>query len=74
STCRRMALYRGVTSVHSPDLIRHEDLAAAVECMARERKLVVPGDRILIISGYFPGKPGGTDTLRVHTVSEGDAT
>jgi len=74
STCRRMALYRGVTSVHSPDLIRHEDLAAAVERMARERKLVVPGDRILIISGYFPGKPGGTDTLRVHTVSEGDAT
>jgi len=73
-TCRRMALYRGVTPVHSADLIRNEDLAAAVEHMARERKLVVPGDRILIISGYFPGKPGGTDTLRVHTVSEGDAT
>jgi len=70
--CRRMALYRGVVPVHSPGLIRHEDLTAAVERMARERKLVVPGDRILIISGYFPGKPGGTDTLRVHTVSGGE--
>ena len=73
ATCRRMALYRGVTAVHSPDLIGHERLAAAVERMARERKLIVAGDRILIISGYFPGKPGGTDTLRVHTVSEGEA-
>ncbi len=74
STCRRMALYRGVIPVHSPDLIRHEDLAAAVQQMALERKLVVAGDRILIISGYFPGKPGGTDTLRVHTVSGGDVS
>jgi pyruvate kinase len=74
ATCRRMALYRGVMPVHSPDLIRQERLAAAVERMARQRKLVVPGDRILIISGYFPGKPGGTDTLRVHTVSGGEAS
>ncbi len=72
ATCRRMVLYRGVIPVHSPDLIRHENLAAAVQRMALGRKLVVAGDRILIISGYFPGKPGGTDTLRVHTVSGGE--
>jgi pyruvate kinase len=42
---------------------------AAVERIARERKLVDGGDRILIISGQFPGRPGGTDTLRVHTVA-----
>jgi pyruvate kinase len=72
ATCRRMALYRGVVPVHRPELIRHEDLVPAVEAMALDRKLVVPGDRILIMSGYLPGRPGGTDTLRVHTVSESE--
>ena len=68
-TCRHMALYRGVTSVFHPDLITRETLAAEVERMALDRKLVAAGDRILIISGHFPGRPGGTDTLRVHTVT-----
>jgi len=39
------------------------------ELTMRERKLVDGGDRVLIISGQFPGRPGGTDALRVHTVS-----
>ena len=69
ATCRRMALYRGVVPVHHPNLIASEALAAEVEQMALARKLVAGGERILIISGQFPGQPGGTDTLRVHTVS-----
>jgi len=69
-TCRRMALYRGVIPVHRPELIRHEALARTAQQMAVERKLVAPGDRILIMCGYLPGRPGTTDTLRVHTVSE----
>ncbi|HUU32272.1 MAG TPA: pyruvate kinase [Phycisphaerae bacterium] len=68
-TCCRMALYRGVTPVHHPGLIGTEELVGAVERMALERKLVAAGDRVLIISGRFPGRPGGTDTLSVHTVS-----
>jgi pyruvate kinase len=68
-TCRRMALYRGVLPVHHPNLISSDTLAAEVERMALARKLVAGGERILIISGHFPGQPGGTDTLRVHTVS-----
>ena len=71
ATCRRMALYRGVVPVHRPQLIRHEDLAAAVEQVALARKLVARGQRILIMCGYLPGRPGTTDTLRVHTVGEG---
>jgi len=71
ATCRRMALYRGVTPVHRPELIRHEDLAAAVEREALARKLVARGQRMLIMCGYLPGRPGTTDTLRVHTVGEG---
>ncbi len=69
-TCRRMALYRGVLPVHHPDLLGSENLAAVAEQMALERKLVADGDRMLIISGQFPGRPGGTDTLRVHTVAQ----
>ena len=68
-TCRRMALYRGVVPVHHPDIIGNENLASAVEGLARQRKLVDEGDRVIIISGQFPGRPGGTDTLRVHTAS-----
>ena len=69
-TCRRMALYRGVIPAHHPDLISQEDLAGEVQRLAVARKLVAAGDRVLIISGYLPGRPGGTDTLRVHTVSD----
>ena len=73
-TCRRMALYRGVVPLYHPELIGQEHLAADVEGHALERKLVVPGDRILIICGQWPGRPGSTDTLRVHTVGgEGGA-
>jgi len=67
-TCTRMALYRGVIAVHHPDLIGYENLAAEVQRLALARKLVAPGERLLIISGRFPGRPGSTDTLRVHTV------
>ncbi len=71
-TCRRMALYRGIVPAYHPDLIRNEDLVCEIEQAALARKLVAAGDRILIISGQFPGQPGGTDTLRVHTVSRGE--
>jgi len=69
ATCRRMALYRGVTPVYRPELIRQDELGPAVERIALERKLVVPGQPMLIMCGYLPGRPGTTDTLRVHTVS-----
>ncbi len=69
ATCRRMALYRGVVPAYCPQLLQSEDLAPTVERLAWERKMVAAGDRILIMSGYLPGRPGGTDTLRVHTVS-----
>lgn len=67
-TCRRMALYRGIVPLHHPELIGQDRMAEEVERHALERKLVGPGDRILIICGQFPGRPGSTDTLRVHTV------
>ncbi len=70
-TCRRMALYRGVVPAHHPDLIQQADLAGTVERLARERNWVADGDRVLIVCGQFPGRPGGTDTLRVHTVGRG---
>ena len=68
-TCRRLALYRGVTPVLHPDIISRDDLGAEIDRLALGRKLVASGDRLLIISGQFPGRPGGTDTLQVHTVS-----
>jgi pyruvate kinase len=71
-TCRRMALYRGVVPMHHPQLIGQQDLAEEVERLALERKFVAAGDRLLIVCGQFPGRPGGTDTLRVHTVGGGE--
>ncbi len=67
-TCRRMALYRGVVPLHQPEILGRDDLAGAVERRAREGNWVADGDRLLIISGQFPGQPGTTDTLRVVTV------
>ncbi len=67
-TCRRMALYRGVVPMRHPELIGQERLAEDIERLALKRKFVADGDRVLIVCGQFPGRPGGTDTLRVHTV------
>jgi pyruvate kinase len=69
-TCRRMMLYRGVRPVYHPRLIGEAELLAAVEEIASREKLVAAGDTVVIISGQFPGKPGGTDMLRVHRISD----
>ncbi|MDK1030535.1 MAG: pyruvate kinase [Planctomycetia bacterium] len=68
-TCRRMMLYRGVRPVHHPTLIEEAELLGTVEAIARQQNLVASGDTIVIISGSFPGRPGGTDMLRVHRIS-----
>lgn len=57
-----------------PLLIKHkvesfEELVSQAEINLLQRHLAVPGDRVLIVGGIPPQKPGGTNFLKIHTIS-----
>jgi len=56
-TARAMALYWGVTPLHSREINDIDrDLAFALD-WARARDLVAPGDRVVLVRGTIPGNP-----------------
>jgi pyruvate kinase len=56
-TARAMALYWGVTPLHSREITDIDrDLAFALD-WARARDLVAPGDRVVLVRGTIPGNP-----------------
>ena len=56
-TARAMALYWGVTPLHSREITDIDrDLAFALD-WARARDLVAPGDRVVLVRGTTPGHP-----------------
>jgi len=56
-TARAMALYWGVTPLHSREINDIDrDLAFALN-WARARDLVAPGDRVVLVQGTIPGNP-----------------
>jgi len=71
--CARMALYRGVTPVQVTGLLNLDQMLADLERVALERKLVEPGDLMVILGGVPFGKSGTTNTVQVRRV-EADET
>jgi pyruvate kinase len=70
STRRRVALYRGVYPV--PFDVLADPARTASEALARtllDRGLASPGDRILMTEGQAAGVAGGTNTMRIITIS-----
>ncbi len=65
---RRMALYPGVTSFTIPRVTEAEERVQDVERRLREKQYVVPGDRIVIVSGTLTCHPGGTNSMKLHEV------
>jgi pyruvate kinase len=56
-TARAMALYWGVTPLHSREITDIDrDLAFALD-WARARDLLAPGDRVVLVRGTIPGNP-----------------
>lgn len=67
---RRMALSWGVTSFIVPRVEHTDAMYPQVDKILLENKLAENGDRVVVISGSPPGKPGSTNDLRVHIVGE----
>jgi pyruvate kinase len=56
-SARAMALYWGVTPLHSPGVSSAEQALARALSWARDRDLVAPGDRVVLVSGTMPDNP-----------------
>jgi pyruvate kinase len=68
---RQLALLWGVDAFTMP---APPDTDAMVEAVARSllaHGLAAVGDRVVIVAGTPPGVPGGTNTVRLHTIPEG---
>ncbi|HET7746672.1 MAG TPA: pyruvate kinase [Vicinamibacteria bacterium] len=67
-TYRRLALWWGVIPVKSEFAPTTDEMIVRGEALLKERKLVSPGDRVLMLAGQSH-TAGATNMLRVHTIA-----
>jgi len=68
AAARRMAMYYGVLPVRADAPAHTRDVLAMASRCLLERKVVAPGDRIVVVSGRPIDQPGSTNTIVIHTV------
>ncbi len=66
---RRMALLWGVEPRLLERITDPDRQLAEVERRLKDEKLVGPGDRIVLLAGTVAGRPGGTNSLKLHEVT-----
>jgi pyruvate kinase len=67
---RRLSLYWGVTPINLKVRRTTDDMIAGVERAMQRRKLVKPGDLIVITAGVPVGVAGSTNMMKIHHVGE----
>jgi pyruvate kinase len=67
---RRLSLYWGVTPIILKVRRTTDDMIAGVERAMLRRKLVKPGDLIVITAGVPVGVAGSTNLMKIHHVGE----
>jgi pyruvate kinase len=65
---RQLALWWGVIPVLSDCAWSAEEMVGRADALLKERRLAVPGDRVVMLSGQTH-TAGATNMLQVHTVS-----
>jgi pyruvate kinase len=65
---RHMQLLYGVRSMVIPEVTHPDEMVRLAEREARRRGQVKKGDLVVFIFGQPLAKPGGTNSVRVHTV------
>lgn len=67
---RRLNLYWGVRPVLIPGFSGSlSDVVNQMEADLIQRNFVAPGDKVLVMGGIPFGQPGGTNFLKIHTIS-----
>ncbi|MBM4124298.1 MAG: pyruvate kinase [Nitrospira sp.] len=67
---RRMALYWGVMPHRMPRIARTDERMLEVDRRVKAEGLAGAGDRLVILSGTLVDQPGGTNTMKLHAVTE----
>lgn len=69
STARRCSLYWGVQPVLIAPVNSTDEMIANVSHTMKAMGVVKPGDVIVITAGTPVGRPGGSDTVKLQTIS-----
>jgi pyruvate kinase len=64
----QLTLSWGVESIVAPTVATTDERIDAVNGAIRDLHRVQPGDTVVVVGGTPPGKPGNTNTIRVHEV------
>ncbi|ACQ80466.1 pyruvate kinase [Beutenbergia cavernae DSM 12333] len=67
---RQLALSWGVQTYLVPEVAHTDDMVEQVDTTLAAGGLAQQGDRVVIVSGAPPGKPGTTNSIRVHAIGE----
>jgi pyruvate kinase len=65
-----LALSWGVEAFIAPPVITTDEMIRAVDEAMRSLPGVEPGDTVVVVAGSPPGKPGSTNSIRVHEVGQ----
>jgi pyruvate kinase len=58
----------GVEPFVAPTIATTDEMIDAVNAAIRNCRRVLPGETVVVVAGTPPGKPGSTNTIRVHEV------
>ena len=65
----QLTLSWGVESFVAPTVATTDEMINAVILAIRTLDRAQPGDTVVVVAGTPPGKPGNTNTIRVHEVN-----
>ena len=66
---RQLTLVWGVEAFVAPTIATTDDLIESVDRSMRDLDRGVSGDTVVVVAGTPPGKPGSTNSIRVHSVT-----
>jgi pyruvate kinase len=64
----QLTLSWGVESFVAPTVATTDEMIDAVNAAIRKCRRVRPGETVVVVAGTPTGKPGSTNTIRVHEV------
>lgn len=70
ATRHELALSWGTETFDLVPVTHTDEMVEHVDTVLREKGLASEGDRVVLVAGMPPGKPGSTNSIRVHKIGE----